>query len=114
MTTNGLLLGYKAKQLKDAGLESVNISLDTFKRDRFKMITGMDGLNRVIYAVEAAERVGLKIKINTVVVRGWNDDEIVDFASFARETGHTVRFIEFMPLDGSGIWQPNLVFSKGK
>src|ERR671914_306633 len=55
---------------------------------------------------------GFKIKINMVVVRGWNDDEIVDFANFARDTGHTVRFIEFMPLDGSGIWQPNLVFSK--
>ena len=112
MTTNGLLLGYKVKQLRDAGLESVNISLDTFKQDKFKAITGVDGLNKVIESVEAAEHVGLKVKINIVVVRGWNDDEIVDFANFARDTGHTVRFIEFMPLDGSGIWQPNLVFSK--
>jgi GTP 3',8-cyclase len=112
MTTNGLLLRNKIKLLTDAGLESVNISLDTFKRDRFKAITGMDGLNEVFDSVEAAERVGLKVKINTVIVRGWNDDEIVDFANFARDTGHTVRFIEFMPLDGSGIWQPNLVFSK--
>jgi cyclic pyranopterin phosphate synthase len=114
MTTNGLLLGKngKAKQLRAAGLESVNISLDTFRRDRFKAITGIDGLNKVINAIEAAEHVGLKVKVNTVVIRGWNDDEIVDFANFARNTGHTVRFIEFMPLDGSGIWQPNLVYSK--
>jgi GTP 3',8-cyclase len=112
MTTNGLLLGYKAKQLRDAGLESVNISLDTFKRDRFKAITGIDGLNKVINAIEAAKHVGLKVKVNTVIIRGWNDDEIVDFANFARDTGYIVRFIEFMPLDGSGIWQPDLVFSK--
>ena len=112
MTTNGLLLAYKAKRLKDAGLESVNISLDTFRRDRFKMITGIDGLSKVIDAIDAADHVGLKVKINTVVIRGWNDDEIVDFANFARDTGQIVRFIEFMPLDGSGIWQSNLVFSK--
>jgi cyclic pyranopterin phosphate synthase len=112
MTTNVLQLAYKAKQLRDAGLESVNISLDTFRRDRFKMITGIDGLSEVIDAIDVADHVGLKVKINTVVVRGWNDDEIVDFANFARDTGQIVRFIEFMPLDGSGIWQPNLVFSK--
>src|ERR671918_204695 len=112
MTTNGLLLGYEVKQLRNAGLESVNISLDTFKQDRFKAITGIDGLKKVIESIKASQHVGLKVKINVVIVRGWNDDEIVDFANFARDTGHTVRFIEFMPLDGSGIWQPHLVFSK--
>ncbi|MGH9952599.1 MAG: GTP 3',8-cyclase MoaA, partial [Nitrososphaeraceae archaeon] len=103
MTTNGLLLADKVKQLRDAGLESVNISLDTFRPHRFKAITGVDNLNKVISAVKAADDAGLKVKINTVVIRGWNDDEIVDFATFARNTGHTVRFIEFMPLDGSGV-----------
>jgi GTP 3',8-cyclase len=112
MTTNGLLLRDKVKQLSDAGLESVNISLDTFRPHRFKAITGKDNLNKVIDAVAAADDAGLKVKINMVVIRGWNDDEIVDFANFARDTGHTVRFIEFMPLDGSGMWQPNLVYSK--
>lgn len=112
MTTNGLLLRDKSKLLRDAGLESVNISLDTFKSDRFKMINGVDGFNKVIEAIESANRVGLKVKINTVVIRGWNDDEVLDFANFARNTGHIVRFIEFMPLDGSGIWQPSLVYSK--
>lgn len=112
MTTNGLLLKDKSKLLRDAGLDSVNISLDTFKSDRFKMINGVDGFNKVIEAIESANRVGLKVKINTVVIRGWNDDEVLDFANFARSTGHIVRFIEFMPLDGSGIWQPSLVYSK--
>ncbi len=112
MTTNGLLLTDKAKQLRDAGLDSVNISLDTFRPDRFKAITGVDGLDKVIDAIEAADSVGLKPKINTVVIRGWNDDEIIDFVNFALNTRHIVRFIEFMPLDGSGIWQPNLVYSK--
>jgi cyclic pyranopterin phosphate synthase len=72
----------------------------------------MDSLDKVIDAIETANSVGLKVKINTVVIRGWNEDEIVDFANFARDTSYTVRFIEFMPLDGSGIWQPNLVYSK--
>ena len=112
MTTNGMLLSNKVKLLKDAGLGSVNISLDTFRPDRFKAMTGVDGLNKVLEAVDKAHHFGLKVKINTVVVRGWNNEEIVDFANFARDTGHTVRFIEFMPLDGSGIWQSNLVFSK--
>lgn len=112
MTTNGLLFGEKARELKDAGLESVNISLDTFRPDRFKAITGINGLNKVIDAINAAESVGLNVKINTVVIRGWNEDEITDFARFSRDTGHIVRFIEFMPLDGSGFWRSDLVYTK--
>jgi GTP 3',8-cyclase len=112
MTTNGLLLREKAKRLKQAGLASVNISLDTFRADRFKSICGVDGLNEVLASIQAADDAGLKLKINTVVVRGWNDDEVVDFARFARSMGYTVRFIEFMPLDGRGIWGLNLVVSK--
>lgn len=112
MTTNGILFGEKARALKEAGLEGVNISLDTFKPARFKEITGMNSFYKVIEAIESAESVGLNVKINTVVIRGWNDDEIVDFANFARDSGHVVRFIEFMPLDGSGVWQANMVYSK--
>ncbi|MGB8033617.1 MAG: GTP 3',8-cyclase MoaA [Nitrososphaeraceae archaeon] len=112
MTTNGLLLYDKARQLKENGLGSVNISLDTFRADRFKSMCGIDGLKKVLASIRAADDAGLKIKINTVVVRGWNDDEVADFARFARFTGFTVRFIEFMPLDGAGIWEPDLVFSK--
>lgn len=112
MTTNGILFGKKASALKAAGLDGVNISLDTFRPARFKEITGVNELNKVVEAINAAERAGLNVKINTVVIRGWNDDEIVDFANFARDTGHTVRFIEFMPLDGRGIWQSDLVYTK--
>ena len=112
MTTNGLLLYDKARQLKENGLGSVNISLDTFRADRFKSMCGIDGLKKVLASILVADDAGLKIKINTVVVRGWNDDEVADFARFARFTGLTVRFIEFMPLDGAGIWEPDLVFSK--
>jgi GTP 3',8-cyclase len=114
MTTNGLFLRDKVMQLKDAGLGSINISLDTFKEDRFKAITGVQGLDNVVSAMYAAEHAGLEVKVNTVIIRGWNDDEIVDFAKFARSTGYTVRFIEFMPLDGTGIWEPNLVVSKSE
>lgn len=112
MTTNGLLLREKAKQLKEAGLTSVNISLDTFRADRFKSMSGIDALKQVLASIQTADDVGLKLKINTVVVRGWNDDEVVDFARFARSMGYIVRFIEFMPLDGRGIWGSNLVVSK--
>lgn len=112
MTTNGLLLSDKVKQLKEAGLESVNISLDTFRADRFKSICGIDGVRRVLASIKAADDARLKIKINAVIIRGWNDDEVVDFARFAQITGYTVRFIEFMPLDGTGIWSPDLVFTK--
>ena len=113
MTTNGLLLSDdKAKQLKEVGLEGVNISLDTFRSDRFKSICGIDGVGKVLASIKAADVAGLKLNINTVIIRGWNEDEVVDFARFARNTGHTVRFIEFMPLDGTGIWAPELVVSK--
>jgi cyclic pyranopterin phosphate synthase len=113
MTTNGLLLSDdKAKQLKEVGLEGVNISLDTFRADRFKSICGIDGVGQVLASIKAADYAGLKLKINTVVIRGWNEDEVIDFARFARNTGYTVRFIEFMPLDGTGIWAPDLVVSK--
>jgi cyclic pyranopterin phosphate synthase len=113
MTTNGLLLSdNKAKKLKQVGLEGVNISLDTFRADRFKSICGIDGVGKVLASIKAVDYAGLKLKINTVVIRGWNEDEVIDFVRFARNTRYTVRFIEFMPLDGTGIWAPDLVVSK--
>jgi GTP 3',8-cyclase len=114
LTTNGLLFLEKVNVLKSSGLDSVNISLDSFKENRFKMMTGVNGLDKVIGSIQKAKDVGLDVKINTVVVRGWNDDEVVEFANFARRTGITVRFIEFMPLDGTGIWRSDLVFSKSE
>ncbi len=112
LTTNGLLLQDKVDQLSSSGLVGVNISLDSFKENKFKMMSGVSGVDKVINSIHDASDAGLDVKINTVIIRGWNDDEIVDFAMFARESGLTVRFIEFMPLDGSGIWKPDLVFSK--
>jgi cyclic pyranopterin phosphate synthase len=112
LTTNGLLLLERVEALKSSGLNSVNISLDSFKEARFKMMTGINGLGKVISSIQKAKDAGFDVKINTVVVRGWNDDEVVEFANFARRTGITVRFIEFMPLDGTGIWRSDLVFSK--
>jgi cyclic pyranopterin phosphate synthase len=112
LTTNGLLLLEKVEALKSNGLNSVNISLDSFKENKFKMMTGVNGLGKVINSIQKAKDVGLDVRINTVVVRGWNDDEVVEFANFARRTGITVRFIEFMPLDGTGMWRSELVFSK--
>jgi GTP 3',8-cyclase len=112
LTTNGLLLLERVEKLKSSGLNSVNISLDSFKEDRFKMMTGINGLGKVISSIQKAREAGFDVNINTVVIRGWNDDEVVEFANFARRTGITVRFIEFMPLDGTGIWRSDLVFSK--
>ena len=112
MTTNGILLADKIHQLKKAGLSSINLSLDTFDYEKFKKINGNDGLSQVLESIQVANRMQMSIKINNVVMRGWNDNEVLGFALFSRATGHPVRFIEFMPLDGSGIWNQKLVVTK--
>ncbi|HEX9320168.1 MAG TPA: GTP 3',8-cyclase MoaA [Nitrososphaeraceae archaeon] len=109
LTTNGLLLREKLIDLKDAGLQSINISLDTLVADRFKTITGIDGFAKVLNSIYATVDSGLNTKINVVIMRGWNDDEIEKFVDFGRTNGIVIRFIEFMPLDGSHIWDPSLV-----
>jgi len=101
MTTNGTLLSRYAGELKAAGLERVNISLDTFKADKYKYITGSDKLRDVLEGIEAAGKAGLTpVKINVVVMRGINDDELLDFAEKSIGDGWHVRFIEKMPLVG--------------
>ncbi|HKR72502.1 MAG TPA: GTP 3',8-cyclase MoaA [Candidatus Nitrosocosmicus sp.] len=112
MTTNGLLLKDKVAGLKEAGLDSINISLDTFDRNRFKLMSGIDGLDIVLDSINSAVSQNLHVKINTVIMRGWNDDEISAFVKFSKKTGCTVKFIEFMPLDGTRIWSENLVVSE--
>jgi cyclic pyranopterin phosphate synthase len=110
MTTNGVLLAGKAERLAAAGLKRVNVSLDTLSIDRFHDIARVDAFAKVMEGLRAAEEAGLRpIKLNMVVMKGHNDDEVVDFARLAREKGYEVRFIEFMPLDGDGIWKPDLV-----
>ena len=105
LTTNGATFPLLAHDLHEAGLRRVNVSLDTLRRDRFVEMTRRDELDRVLGGIDAAIVAGFSpVKINAVVQRGVNDDEIVDLAVFGRERGVEVRFIEFMPLDADGRW----------
>jgi GTP 3',8-cyclase len=105
LTTNAMLLGGLATTLVDAGLTRVNVSCDSLRPERFGAIRRRGDLDTVLAAMDVAEDAGLRpLKVNVVLIRGTNDDEILDFATFARETGRIVRFIEFMPLDAEGHW----------
>ena len=105
MTTNGASLRLLADRLRRAGLRRINISLDTLDRGRFAAMTRRDSLDRVLDGIAAAKAAGFDpVKVNTVVQRGVNDDEIVDLAAFGRREGIEVRFIEWMPLDATGSW----------
>ena len=106
MTTNGALLPSAAADLRAAGLRRVNISLDSLRPDRFVELTRRDELPAVLAGIDAAIETGFApVKINVVLVGGVNDDEIIDFATFGRDRGVTVRFIEYMPLDADGTWE---------
>ena len=110
MTTNGSGLARVAPALAAAGLMRVNISCDSLKPERFAGIRRRGVLGTVLEAMDAAEQAGLTpVKINVVVMAGVNDDEIVDLAGFARDTGRVVRFIEFMPLDAGEAWERSKV-----
>jgi len=105
MTTNGYFLPGRAEALKAAGLDRITISIDSLKREVFQKMTGVDVIDRVLEGINAAKEAGLgPIKINAVVVRGHNEDEVVDFAAFAREHAVSMRFIEYMPLDSGHDW----------
>ena len=108
MTTNGSTFRHMAHELRDAGLQRVNISLDTLQRERFLQMTRRDELERVLDGVEAAKEAGFApVKINAVVQRGVNDDELVALAAYGRDHDVEMRFIEFMPLDATGHWMSN-------
>ncbi len=112
LTTNGYYLPERAQGLKDAGLDRVTISLDSLKRDIFKRMTGVDVLDKVLAGIAAAKAAKLDpIKINAVIVRGHNEDEVADFAAFAREYDVKMRYIEFMPLDSGHEWSREDVVS---
>ena len=112
LTTNGYFLPDRAASLKAAGLDRVTISLDSLKGDVFKRMTGVDVLDRVLAGIVAAKDAGLDpVKINAVIVRGHNEDEVADFAAFAREYDLKMRFIEFMPLDSGHDWSRSDVVS---
>ena len=108
LTTNGATLRLIADELKAAGLSRINISLDTLQSEKFLKITRRDHLTNVLDGIDAAIQAGFApVKINAVVQRGVNDDEILALASFGRDKKVEVRFIEFMPLDAQGQWQRN-------
>lgn len=110
LTTNGHTFPKRAANLKRAGLDRVTISLDSLDRENFRKITGVDALSNVLESIEAAKTANLTpVKINAVIVRGRNDDEILDFARFAREADIKMRFIEFMPLDSGHEWRKDSV-----
>ena len=110
ITTNGYFLKEQIKDLVSAGLKRINLSIDTLNAEKFVLLTGMNSLDRVLKSLKASEDAGIEqIKFNAVVIRGYNDDEIIDLADFARETGHVMRFIEFMPLGEGRSWSRDSV-----
>ncbi|HEX2119433.1 MAG TPA: GTP 3',8-cyclase MoaA [Acidimicrobiales bacterium] len=110
LTTNGATLRLLAPELRAAGLRRINISLDSLRPETFFAVTRRHALDQVLDGIDAAIEAGLSpVKVNCVLMRGVNDDEIVDFAAFGRERGVTIRFIEFMPLDAEQGWAPGTV-----
>ena len=111
LTTNGHLLADLARPLKEAGLKRVTVSMDAVDPARFARITRVpNGYDNVLAGIRAARRVGLwPLKLNCVLMRGFNEDQIIPFGMFAREEGVTVRFIEFMPLEEDRVWSPSTV-----
>ena len=115
LTTNGATLPLIAGELYDAGLDRINISLDTLDRKRFESLTRRDNLKQVLHGIETAKSVGFDpVKINMVVMKGVNDDEVLDFVSYGRENGLVVRFIEFMPLDADETWTESKVMPQNE
>jgi cyclic pyranopterin phosphate synthase len=112
MTTNGVMLAEKAEELKNAGLNRINISLDTLKKDRFEEITRRDYFDKVLAGIDSALKFNLRpVKINTVVMNGFNDDEILDFVELTKNKNIHIRFIEYMPLGGEAD-EENFMSSK--
>lgn len=110
MTTNGATLPLMAGDLRRAGLQRINISLDSLQRERFLALTKRDRLDEVLAGIDAARAAGFDpVKVNVVLMRGVNDDEILDFARFGRSKGIGIRFIEWMPLDAQGAWNNETV-----
>ncbi|HZR22679.1 MAG TPA: radical SAM protein, partial [Vicinamibacterales bacterium] len=112
LTTNGVLLADQIDDIKAAGMRRITVSLDTLQRDRFVALTRFDQLDAVHDGMRAAHRVYDRFKIDTVVIRGVNDDEIVDLIEYAKPLNAEVRFIEYMDVGGASRWSPSRVFSR--
>jgi cyclic pyranopterin phosphate synthase len=114
MTTNGLLLPRYAGGLREAGLRRVTVSLDTLRPERYRDMTRADRMEEALAGIEAAQAAGFVLKLNAVVVRGVNDDELFDLLEFGREQGMEVRFIEYMDVGGATHWADRLVVSRAE
>lgn len=115
ITTNGTRLARLAGELRRAGMQRVTVSLDSLRPDRFRALTRRDTLGQVLDGIRAASTVGFAaLKINTVVMRGFNDDELADLLEFGRQVGAEVRFIEYMDVGGATHWAPGQVISRAE
>ena len=114
MTTNGVLLAELAAELRDAGLRRLTVSLDTLRPERFQALTRSDLHARVLAGIDAARAAGFPLKLDTVVVRGTNEDEVLDLLAFAREIGAEIRFIEYMDVGGATRWTREQVVSRAE
>ena len=113
LTTNGSLLREKAFALKSAGLSRVNVSLDTLDAEKFRQITKRGDLDNVMAGLFVAQKVGLSpVKLNVVIIRGFNDDEINDLVAFSRQNGFTIRFIEYMDVGNANSWSQDKTVTK--
>lgn len=112
LSTNGLLLTRYARELADAGLDDVNVSLDSLSPDRFRQITGGGILRDVLDGIDRAREAALPVKINAVIMRGTNDADVLPLAAWAYREQLPLRFIEFMPMDSRGLWSPDKVFTE--
>lgn len=111
LTTNGTLLRNNIPKLKEAGIDKINVSLDSLVPATFRYITGNDQLQDVVDSIAALEKTGFKeVKVNTVIIRGINDGEIINFVNFAKSKDITLRFIEYMPFGNNG-WTKNAFIS---
>lgn len=111
LTTNGVLLQRDAEPLWNAGLRRLNIHLDTLDRERFRQITRRDDYDRVMAGILECLRLGYRIKLNAVAIKGVTEPDVVPLARFGREHGIEIRYIEFMPLDAQGIWDNDSVLT---
>lgn len=115
MTTNGVLLEEQAKPLHDAGLHRVTISLDTLRPQRFRALTRKDSLGKVLNGIKAAREAGFKgVKIDAVIMRGVNEDELVDLLEYGKRLGAEVRFVEYMDVGGATKWSMDGVVSRAE
>ena len=109
LTTNGVLLAEHAAALRQAGLHRLTVSLDTLDAERFRSLTRMDDLRRVLAGIDAARTAGFPLKLDTVVMRGVNDDELIALLEYAKGIGAEIRFIEYMDVGGATRWTRSAV-----